>query len=156
MHHCNIILLRVPYIHHFNGIEYDLMHLFKDYNPKKVNMKPEIWCFHFPFMKDVASDCVRTITFAFINDASVFSLLMEILEGTIKRAGSFTFILHFLSETSPVAVSPTDARLAELQHYMQRETDALALHRDVVKQLQGISELDQNALAEVRCPLTVL
>ncbi|XP_054895488.1 serine/threonine-protein kinase N2-like [Poeciliopsis prolifica] len=53
-------------------------------------------------------------------------------------------------ETSPVAVSPTDARLAELQHYMQRETDALALHRDVVKQLQGISELDQNALAEAR------
>uniref|UniRef100_A0A087Y6G2 protein kinase C n=3 Tax=Poecilia TaxID=8080 RepID=A0A087Y6G2_POEFO len=53
-------------------------------------------------------------------------------------------------ETSPVAVSPADARLAELQHYMQRETDALALHKDVVKQLQGISELDQNPLAEAR------
>lgn len=114
----------------------------------------------FPFAfyeKDVASDCVRTISFAFINDSSVFSLLMEILEGTIKQAGSITFILHFLSETSPGVVSTVDARLAELQHYMQRETDALALHRDVVKQLQAISELDQNALAEVRChPLTVL
>ncbi|XP_043967481.1 serine/threonine-protein kinase N2-like [Gambusia affinis] len=53
-------------------------------------------------------------------------------------------------ETSPGVVSTVDARLAELQHYMQRETDALALHRDVVKQLQAISELDQNALAEAR------
>ncbi|KAM4745035.1 serine/threonine-protein kinase N2-like [Anableps anableps] len=53
-------------------------------------------------------------------------------------------------ETSPVGVSPVDARLAELQHYMQRENDALVLHKDVVKQLQGIAELDQNALAEAR------
>lgn len=50
---------------------------------------------------------------------------------------------------SPVSIGPMDKRLAELQHYMQRETDALVLHKDVVKQLKGISELDQNALAEV-------
>ncbi|KAI3372115.1 hypothetical protein L3Q82_006963 [Scortum barcoo] len=49
---------------------------------------------------------------------------------------------------SPVAVSPVDARLAELQHYMQRETDALVLAKDVVKQLEGISSLDHKALAE--------
>uniref|UniRef100_A0A8P4KJ33 Protein kinase C n=1 Tax=Dicentrarchus labrax TaxID=13489 RepID=A0A8P4KJ33_DICLA len=54
------------------------------------------------------------------------------------------------SETSPVAVSPVDARLAELQHYMQRETDALVLAKDVVKQLEGISSLDQKALAEAQ------
>ncbi|XP_051277722.1 serine/threonine-protein kinase N2-like [Dicentrarchus labrax] len=53
-------------------------------------------------------------------------------------------------ETSPVAVSPVDARLAELQHYMQRETDALVLAKDVVKQLEGISSLDQKALAEAQ------
>ncbi|XP_070760042.1 serine/threonine-protein kinase N2-like [Enoplosus armatus] len=51
---------------------------------------------------------------------------------------------------SPVAVSPVDARLAELQHYMQRETDALVLAKDVVKQLEGISSLDQKALAEAQ------
>uniref|UniRef100_UPI0037E7EFA6 serine/threonine-protein kinase N2-like n=1 Tax=Semicossyphus pulcher TaxID=241346 RepID=UPI0037E7EFA6 len=51
---------------------------------------------------------------------------------------------------SPVAVSPVDARLAELQHYMQRETDALVLAKDVVKQLEGISSLDQTALAEAQ------
>lgn len=54
-----------------------------------------------------------------------------------------------LSGISPVAVSPVDARFAELQHYMQRETDALVLAKDVVKQLEGISSLDQKALAEV-------
>ncbi|KAF3695362.1 Serine/threonine-protein kinase N2 [Channa argus] len=51
---------------------------------------------------------------------------------------------------SPVAVSPVDARLAELQHYMQREADALVLARDVVKQLEGISTLDQKALSEAQ------
>ncbi|KAM9360896.1 serine/threonine-protein kinase N2-like [Symphorus nematophorus] len=51
---------------------------------------------------------------------------------------------------SPIAVSPVDARLAELQHYMQRETDALVLAKDVVKQLEGISSLDQKALAEAQ------
>ncbi|XP_041792581.1 serine/threonine-protein kinase N2-like [Chelmon rostratus] len=51
---------------------------------------------------------------------------------------------------SPVAVSPADARLAELQHYIQRETDALVLAKDVVKQLKGISSLDQKALAEAQ------
>lgn len=55
----------------------------------------------------------------------------------------------FLTGMSPVAVSPADARLAELQHYIQRETDALVLAKDVVKQLKGISSLDQKALAEV-------
>lgn len=54
-----------------------------------------------------------------------------------------------LSGTSPAAVSPADARLAELQHYVQRETDALVLAKDVVKQLEGIATLDQKALAEV-------
>lgn len=39
--------------------------------------------------------------------------------------------------------------MAELEHYMQRETDALVLAKDVVKQLEGISSLDQKALAEV-------
>ncbi|KAM3611008.1 uncharacterized protein V6R79_012224 [Siganus canaliculatus] len=51
---------------------------------------------------------------------------------------------------SPVALSPVDARLAELQHYIQRETDALVLARDVVKQLEGISSLDLKALAEAQ------
>ncbi|XP_053182228.1 serine/threonine-protein kinase N2-like [Scomber japonicus] len=51
---------------------------------------------------------------------------------------------------SPLTVSPVDARLAELQHYMQREKDALVLAKDVVKQLVGISSLDQKALAEAQ------
>ncbi|XP_031161899.1 serine/threonine-protein kinase N2-like [Sander lucioperca] len=51
---------------------------------------------------------------------------------------------------SPVAISAVDVRLAELQHYMQRETDALVLAKDVVKQLEGISSLDQKALAEAQ------
>ncbi|XP_041643871.1 serine/threonine-protein kinase N2-like [Cheilinus undulatus] len=51
---------------------------------------------------------------------------------------------------SPLAVSPIDARLAELQHFMQRETDALVLAKDVVKQLEGISSLDQKALTEAQ------
>ncbi|KAL7391408.1 hypothetical protein ABVT39_008987 [Epinephelus coioides] len=51
---------------------------------------------------------------------------------------------------SPLAISAVDARLAELQHYMQRETDALVLAKDVVKQLEGISSLDQKALAEAQ------
>lgn len=59
------------------------------------------------------------------------------------------YSLLFLSEISPVSVSAVDARLAELQHYMQRETDVLVLAKDVVKQLEGISSLDQKALTEV-------
>ncbi|XP_059193544.1 serine/threonine-protein kinase N2-like [Centropristis striata] len=51
---------------------------------------------------------------------------------------------------SPVLLSALDARLAELQHYMQRETDVLVLAKDVVKQLEGISSLDQEALAEAQ------
>ncbi|XP_033973506.1 serine/threonine-protein kinase N2-like [Trematomus bernacchii] len=47
-------------------------------------------------------------------------------------------------------VSAVEARLAELQHYMQRETDALVLAKDVVKQLEGISVLDQKALTEAQ------
>ncbi|XP_047197265.1 serine/threonine-protein kinase N2 isoform X2 [Hippoglossus stenolepis] len=54
------------------------------------------------------------------------------------------------NRVSPVAVAPVDARLAELQHHMQRETDALVLAKDVVKQLEGISSLDQKALTEAQ------
>lgn len=54
-----------------------------------------------------------------------------------------------LSGISPSAISPVDARSAELRHYMQKEMDALVLAKDVVKQLEGISSLDQKALAEV-------
>lgn len=39
--------------------------------------------------------------------------------------------------------------MAELQHYVQRETDALVLAEDVAKQLEGISSLDHMAAAEV-------
>ncbi|TNM90086.1 hypothetical protein fugu_004320 [Takifugu bimaculatus] len=46
--------------------------------------------------------------------------------------------------------SPRDARLSELQHYVQRETDALVLAEDVAKQLQGISSLDPTAAAEAQ------
>ncbi|KAM8885868.1 serine/threonine-protein kinase N2-like isoform 2-T4 [Spinachia spinachia] len=46
--------------------------------------------------------------------------------------------------------APADAGLAELQHVVRREEDALSLARDVVKQLEGISSLDQEALAEAR------
>ncbi|XP_068166319.1 serine/threonine-protein kinase N2-like [Antennarius striatus] len=49
---------------------------------------------------------------------------------------------------SPVSVSVVDAHLAELQHYIQRETDALELAKDVVKQLEGISCMDHKALTE--------
>lgn len=55
----------------------------------------------------------------------------------------------FLPGVSPFAVSPGDARLAELQHYVQRETDALAVASDVAKQLEGIASLDHKAAAEV-------
>ncbi|XP_074527397.1 serine/threonine-protein kinase N2-like isoform X2 [Halichoeres trimaculatus] len=51
---------------------------------------------------------------------------------------------------SPLGVSAVDARLAELQHYMQREADVLVLAKDVVKQLEGISSLDQEALTEAQ------
>nr|XP_046241830.1 serine/threonine-protein kinase N2-like [Scatophagus argus] len=51
---------------------------------------------------------------------------------------------------SPDAVRPVDARMEELQHYMQREKDALVLAKDVVKQLEGISALDHKALAEAQ------
>ncbi|KAL6114906.1 uncharacterized protein ACO6RY_05572 [Pungitius sinensis] len=46
--------------------------------------------------------------------------------------------------------APPDPRLAELQRLVRREEDALSLARDVVKQLEGISSLDQKALAEAR------
>lgn len=47
---------------------------------------------------------------------------------------------------------PTAAggRLGELQHYVQREAESLVLAKDVVKQLQGIPELDHEALAEAQ------
>lgn len=55
----------------------------------------------------------------------------------------------FLSGVSPFTVSPGDARLAELQRYVQRETDALVVANDVAKQLEGIASLDHKAAAEV-------
>lgn len=61
----------------------------------------------------------------------------------------FLSLSGFLSGVSPFAISPRDARLAELQHYVQRETDALVLAEDVAKQLEGISSLDHTAAAEV-------
>ncbi|KAM4615816.1 serine/threonine-protein kinase N2-like [Polymixia lowei] len=51
---------------------------------------------------------------------------------------------------SPVAASPLDVRVAELQQYIQRETDVLALAKDVVKQLEGLPSLDQKASAEAQ------
>ncbi|XP_051806523.1 serine/threonine-protein kinase N2-like [Acanthochromis polyacanthus] len=54
---------------------------------------------------------------------------------------------------SPLAVSPADIRLEELQHFIQRETDALVRAKDVVKQLEGISALDQKALNEAQSRL---
>ncbi|XP_056130930.1 serine/threonine-protein kinase N2-like [Lampris incognitus] len=51
---------------------------------------------------------------------------------------------------SPSAGSVVDVRLAELRHYVQRETDVLALAQDVVGQLQGLSSLEQKALSEAR------
>ncbi|KAF7660009.1 hypothetical protein LDENG_00290220 [Lucifuga dentata] len=51
---------------------------------------------------------------------------------------------------SPFTVSAVDSHIAELQHYMQREADALVRAKDVVRQLEGISSLDQKALAEAQ------
>ncbi|XP_026041953.1 serine/threonine-protein kinase N2-like isoform X1 [Astatotilapia calliptera] len=51
---------------------------------------------------------------------------------------------------SPLTASLVDARLVELQHYVQRESDALVLAKDVVKELEGISSLDRKALAEAQ------
>lgn len=58
------------------------------------------------------------------------------------------------SETSSEGLEAVDARLAELQQYMRRESDASVLAKDAVKQLEGISALDQKALAEVRAFLS--
>ncbi|KAM3868401.1 serine/threonine-protein kinase N2-like [Diretmus argenteus] len=48
------------------------------------------------------------------------------------------------------AAKPLDVHVAELQHYIQRETDVLVLAKDVVKQLEGLSSLDQKALTEAQ------
>ncbi|XP_055018061.1 serine/threonine-protein kinase N2-like isoform X2 [Boleophthalmus pectinirostris] len=48
---------------------------------------------------------------------------------------------------------PVDPRVAELRHYIQRETDALTLAKDLVRQLQGIAALDHNALQEAEIRL---
>lgn len=69
------------------------------------------------------------------------------------RSAATFLIFDSLAGISQIAIGPADARSAELRHYMQRETDALALAEDVVKQLEGISSLDQKALAEVRCSI---
>lgn len=60
---------------------------------------------------------------------------------------TFSDVTH--SGVSRLASGPVDARLPELQHYMQREQDALVLAKDVVKQLEGMAAGDQKALAEV-------
>ncbi|XP_014185289.1 serine/threonine-protein kinase N2 isoform X3 [Haplochromis burtoni] len=54
------------------------------------------------------------------------------------------------TKISPLTASLVDARLVELQHYVQRESDALVLAKDVVKELEGISSLDRKALAEAQ------
>ncbi|TNN52426.1 Serine/threonine-protein kinase N2 [Liparis tanakae] len=46
--------------------------------------------------------------------------------------------------------STRGARLVELQHRVRREAESLALANDVVKQLEGISSLDQEALVEAQ------
>lgn len=67
----------------------------------------------------------------------------------IPPSWNISSLSGFLSGVSPFAISPRDARLAELQHYVQRETDALVLAEDVAKQLEGMSSLDHTAAAEV-------
>lgn len=78
----------------------------------------------------------------------------EFLDSEIVSPSLSVFL--FLLVFSPVAISAVDVRLAELQHYMQRETDALVLAKDVVKQLEGISSLDQKALAEVGLSINLI
>ncbi|XP_068594968.1 serine/threonine-protein kinase N2-like [Brachionichthys hirsutus] len=63
-------------------------------------------------------------------------------------AGSLDSFTH--RGMSPGTAGLVDAHLAELQHYIQRETDGLELAKDVVKQLEAISSMDQKALAEAK------
>ncbi|KAM6965128.1 serine/threonine-protein kinase N2-like isoform 2-T2 [Aplochiton taeniatus] len=49
-----------------------------------------------------------------------------------------------------MATNTLDVHVAELQHYVQRETDVVELARDVVKQLEGLSSQNQMALAEAQ------
>lgn len=74
----------------------------------------------------------------------------------ILIAGIKTLSFSSLSGISPLTASLVDARLVELQHYVQRESDALVLAKDVVKELEGISSLDRKALAEVGLSVTFI
>uniref|UniRef100_H2MTX7 Protein kinase domain-containing protein n=1 Tax=Oryzias latipes TaxID=8090 RepID=H2MTX7_ORYLA len=72
----------------------------------------------------------------------------------VAQAGAALTLHVASSETSSEGLEAVDARLAELQQYMRRESDASVLAKDAVKQLEGISALDQKALAEVRAFLS--
>ncbi|XP_038853348.1 serine/threonine-protein kinase N2-like [Salvelinus namaycush] len=52
--------------------------------------------------------------------------------------------------STPVGVNPLDIHVAELKHYVQRETEVVKVARDVVKQLEELPSQDQLALAEAR------
>ncbi|KAK7933760.1 hypothetical protein WMY93_004656 [Mugilogobius chulae] len=71
----------------------------------------------------------------------------------LSQALSPYLILTSKGGLSEEGRSCVDPRLTELRHYIQRETDALALAKDVVKQLQGIASLDHKALDEAECRL---
>uniref|UniRef100_H3DH38 protein kinase C n=1 Tax=Tetraodon nigroviridis TaxID=99883 RepID=H3DH38_TETNG len=51
------------------------------------------------------------------------------------------------SRVSPFSASP---RVAELQHYVQRETDALVVANDVAERLEAVASPDHQAAAEAR------
>ncbi|RVE68690.1 hypothetical protein OJAV_G00095200 [Oryzias javanicus] len=76
---------------------------------------------------------------------------LQIIKVTQAGGGSSNHTSSTQGETSADGLEAVDARLAELQQYMRRESDASVLAKDVVKQLEGISALDQKALAEAQC-----
>ncbi|XP_024116001.1 serine/threonine-protein kinase N2 isoform X2 [Oryzias melastigma] len=76
---------------------------------------------------------------------------LQIIKVTQAGGGSSNHTSSTQGETTSDGLEAVDARLAELQQYMRRESDASVLAKDVVKQLEGISALDQKALAEAQC-----